>query len=209
MTHRKLSKAEVKLRDLRKKLKITKPSREFFPCVCRDDNAHVPTLGVVHQTQGPTEESAARYLETREDGSAHLCVDWDSAHRIADDEDVVCGVGGANTGTWHLEMAGYSSWKRNIWLLPNNVKMMKRAAFYLAQFLVEHELPANFVTVAELDGLTSLRHARGFTTHANLSRSNKSTSTHTDPGLGWPKRWFHRKVRRYRALIAAARKESP
>lgn len=167
-------------------------SREFFGVKC-GGSPQVVTTFVVHQTQSSGARGSAAYLHTRPDGSTHLVLDWDECFRLQDDNKTCCGVAGFNTGVVHVEMAGYSSWLRKVWLLPKNRRMTKRCAYKIARGLFEHDLPNRFLTVAELNAGAR----RGYTTHMNASLSNASTSDHTDPGPGFPVKRFQKRVTRY------------
>lgn len=172
-------------------------NREFFGkarCVQGTSDSH---LGVLHQTQGATARGGAITLTTRTDGSAHVCLDWDENFIIAEDEAILCGVAGANTGVWHLEMAGSSFWERVTWFRKKHKRMLKYAAHEMAQYLLRNNLPLRWYTTADLDRASSLANCNGYTCHWYLSRSNKSTSTHTDPGAAFPYKWWRRYVEFY------------
>ena len=172
--------------------------RTYFGVVCnggKRSKSSITTV-VVHQTQGPTAESAARYLHTRADGSVHKIVDTYEQYRDAPDNLICCGVAGFNGPALHIEMAGYSTMA---WWFPFNRKrrrMLRRCAWQVAKWLYSHNLPNRYVSTK------ALRHGerRGWTTHEALTDANDAigvTSTHQDP---WPFRKKHvpqRYLKRY------------
>jgi hypothetical protein len=149
---------------------------------------------VVHQTEGPSAESAAHYFTYRPDGSAHLCVDDQKCFRCLNDSQIACGVTDVNSWTLHIEQAGFSTWNKAQWMSSAHRKQMDHVAYHVAKWLDEYDLPNRFLTTADFnrDGAQ-----QGWTTHNELSLSSISSSTHTDPGKGWPRQYFERRVRAY------------
>ena len=156
-----------------------------------------PFMVTIHQTQSGDAEGAARYLETRSDGSCHYVIDANKGFKCANDDDILCHVGGQNTGNIGIELAGYSSWPLATWLSPKNKRMVAFAAYIAARKCRQHSIPARFVPdYRDLPG--NRFDFDGVTTHAALSYKYK-TSTHTDPGLGFPRRRFRRLLTFYKA----------
>lgn len=182
-----------------------KLSNEFFgrcKCVQGQADAHMAT---VHQTQGATARGGAVTLISRTDGSAHECIGYDSdakdarlvGYNLAPDNVILCHVGGANTGNYGIEIGGFSSWTRKIWFLPRNRNLLMFAAYRTAHALRRMDEPPRYYGIKDLDRAGALANVHGWTTHNNLSRSKLSTSTHTDPGAGFPRKWFAKRVRFY------------
>ena len=174
-----------------------RPSRTYFGVACSSGERPQSAIAlvVVHQTQGgtakpPSAENAAKYLKGRPDGSAHLVIDAEEAYRLASDTTICCGVRDYNTPTLHVEMTGKSSWSALKWALPSRRKMVDHCAYRVARWLKRYGLQTKWRSTKDLDA----GRVRGITSHAALTYSRLSTSTHTDPGLGFPRRWFMRRV---------------
>jgi hypothetical protein len=178
--------------------------RSFFGVRCQYARRRPSdvTCIVVHQAQASTAESTAAFLHLRQDGSAHVAVDAKEGYLLADLETPTCGVKDVNHWTWHIEQAGFSSWARSVWLSRRNRRMMKRCAYQVARKLKRLGLPNRYLTTRLLDAGAR----RGWTTHRALSASRISSSVHTDPGLGFPRRYFGRLVRKYLRELAAPAK---
>jgi hypothetical protein len=185
--------------DIKAKLKTT-----FYGVRCKYSPRPLRdiTCLVVHQAQASSAESTARFLHTRPDGSAHAAVDAKEGYLLADMKTPTCGVKDVNHWTWHIEQAGFSSWIRSFWLSPTNRRMMKRCAYQVAIRLHRLGLPNRFLTTRRINAGAR----RGWTTHAELSRSRVSSSVHTDPGLGFPRRYFGLLVRSYLKEFARPKK---
>lgn len=149
------------------------------------------TCAVVHQTEGPSAASAANYFHTSpQAGSTQLVIDDHDCFRCLNDDVIAWGVSDVNTWTVHCEQAGLSTWSRASWLRPKHRLQMDHQAFHVAHWLQKFGLQNTFLTSADFNA--GKRH--GWTTHAELSGSNVSSSTHTDPGPNWPRKWFGRRV---------------
>lgn len=144
---------------------------------------------VMHSEEASTARSAARWFaDPDSNGSAHLCVDDKECYRTLPDDMIPWGAAGANTNGLHIEQAGFAAWKKWQWL--KHRRQLNRSAFKAARWCKRYRIPARFV---KADDLRAGR--AGITTHAEVSKA--FGGDHTDPGRGWPRRRFIRKVRRY------------
>lgn len=158
------------------------------------------TLLVVHDTEGDTAIGAVSWFANPASaGSAHLTGDGANLYRSLQNTQIAWGVADVNSEALHYEMAGVrAAWKRALWLTPKARRIYNQCAYRIARWAVEYDVPLNFRTTAELNSATRLT---GITTHRNLSLSHHSSSTHTDPGAGFPARRFMRRVRFYHAQL--------
>lgn len=173
-------------------------SREFFgQCKCKQGE-HKPFMVTIHQTQGSSARSGAHTLTSRTNGSAHEVLDEHEGFKLAQDDTILCHVGGQNTGNYGIEMWGFSWWERTLWL-KKYYRTLCYAAYRTARFLRRHKLEPYFKLNHFGVGLPTSRMSLTpgtVVTHAGLSHKYR-TSTHTDPGLGFPRRRFRRLVRFY------------
>lgn len=142
------------------------------------------TCIVLHSTEGPTALGGAQTLTTRPDATVEIVVDDDHTYRICPELKIPCGVKDVNTWTLHIEQAGYAHWSKKAWL--RRVKTIQRAAFWTAYWQTKYDIPNKFLTTQDIDSGAR----RGWTTHNNLSLSQVSSSTHSDPGPHWPRSRF-------------------
>lgn len=160
---------------------------------------------VLHDEEAPTAKSAAAYFKTRmAGGSAHLCVDDRECYRCLPNTFIPWGASssfGANTHGFHIEQAGYARWTGGVWR-RKHMRTLNRAAYKTALHLHRFKIPAQFVSAAELP------HKHGVTTHAEVSKASRRLDpahawqyTHSDPGLGWPRRLFMLRVHVYLAEL--------
>lgn len=149
---------------------------------------------VLHDTEGGTAESNARYFsEPGSGGSAHLVIDNNKCFRTLPNNVVPWGAPGANEQGFHIEQVGYASWTAAQWL--NNKGTLDTAAYKTALHLKVFGLPPKFRTAFWLRlGF------RGVTTHAEVTKAFKGGS-HTDPGSGWPRKYFMTQVKRFYAEL--------
>ena len=158
------------------------------------------TLIVLHDTEGGTAESVAKYFQTKNaGGSAHLVVDNTSCYRCLPNAVIPWGAPGANQQGFHIEQCGYASWSTRQWL--RNIGTLRRAAYKTAQHCKAFHIPTRFLDAAALEA-----GRRGITTHAEVSKWQTAIHapgdhSHTDPGSGWPRRVFMGLVRTYRARM--------
>lgn len=143
---------------------------------------------VLHDTEGGTAESVARYFRGNSSGYTHLVVDDKDCYRCLENAAIPRGAHGANTDGFHIEQCGYAKWSLVVW--QKHRATMERAAFKTALHCKVFGIPPVFVKAA---GLKVGR--KGVTTHAECSKA--FGGTHWDPGPLWPRFWFMRRVRAY------------
>lgn len=161
---------------------ITAPcSLQYMPAArqsgARADSAI--TQIVLHDTEGGTAPSIARYFQSpAAGGSAHLVVDDDSCYRSLANSIIPWGAPGANEQGLHIEHCGYASWTRVQWC--RHIRMLRRSAWKSAKWCRRYGIPARYLTAADLrEGKA------GITTHRQVSLAF-GKSDHTDPGAHFP-----------------------
>ncbi len=180
-------------------MKITEYSDRYYRKQVADGGPRTAGqigLIVIHDTEGSTAEGGARTLTTREDASAHLCVDDRATFRLVPELVIAWGTKGYNTPCLHIEQAGFARWSSREWL--RHFATIRRSAYWAAVWTARYKIPARFRTTADLNA----GRIRGITTHQNVSLSKLSDSTHTDPGPNYPlvgQRSFFALLRFYRA----------
>ncbi len=137
------------------------------------------TTVVIHSTEGTTAAGGAHTLTTRTDASSHLVLDDDTTYRLLGDLTV------AYTQKWNqhalaIEQAGMSAWSLKTWL--SHLQTIRRAAYWTAYWCHRYSIPVRWLSVADLNA----GRIHGVTSHNNVSLSNLSDSTHTDPGPNYP-----------------------
>lgn len=170
-----------------------KLGQQYFGAECKGGTSEVH-LFCLHETMGPTAAGGANTLHTRPDGSAQICLgdpESEGGYRIGHDNETMCGVAGFNEGVFHCEMAN-TAVSRKVWFLPKNVRIVIWSAWWAAHIAKKHNLPMRFLRTKQLNEASSQAACKGFTFHRFMSKSNKSTSTHSDP-VGLPvKFWWLR-----------------
>lgn len=140
----------------------------------------------IHCTQTPpgsgiAESIARQWSEpTSRKASAHVVVDDDSEIQCVHDDDTAWSASDANADGLHVEIPGFAEWTRAEWL-EKGIKGIRRAAKIVARWAVAYDIPARFMTVAQVRD----RSSRGLTTHATVETAFPSTN-HTDPGVHFP-----------------------
>lgn len=127
-----------------------------------------PTMVIVHCTEGPTAEGAARWFANPASaGSAQVVVDDAEVWRCVDDMTVAWHAIGFNTVGLGLEIAGFTAWTRDDWLAhqPRLVEAARIHAGWNRCF-----------GIPLVESLTN-----GYHSHRGLPGND-----HTDPGLGFP-----------------------
>jgi hypothetical protein len=130
--------------------------------------------------------------------STQLAVDRDSCVRMLPDLVIPWGAKGANTVGLHVEICGYARWSRTEWL--ERPGMLRRAAYKVARWCWQYEIPARWVSVGALRAQT----AHGLTTHVDVNRAFRG-GDHWDPGPEFPRDQFLEWVREYVNQIRAER----
>jgi hypothetical protein len=142
---------------------------------------------VMHSTEGDTALGAAAWFANpKSGGSAHLCIDNDHCFRTLRDDQIPWGAPGANTNGFHIEQAGYARWT-TLWRSAHRA-LLERAAYKTAFHCKKFGIPPYFVKAAALKAGKA-----GITTHAECTKA--FGGSHTDPGAGWPRLYFMRRVR--------------
>ena len=164
---------------------------------------------VIHSAVCPCEpgrakQVAAYFRSESSGGSAHYITDPTTTLQSAWDS-VICWHAPPNSNSIGIEMcdtpgpvpndkpgtAAYKALKRAWrWIKPNQREMLRRTARLTARLCLAYDIPAVFLSVADLQA-----NKEGITTHANVSLAFHK-STHWDPGF-WPKRRFMKLVRQY------------
>lgn len=148
---------------------------------------------VIHDTEGGTAESVARYFATSPQAfSAHLVVDDGACYRCVRDDVIAYHAAGANDRSVGCEIVGFARWLGAAWVLRR--RRLKRAAWQVARWCRRFGLPVEYVDAAGL-----LAGRKGITTHRQVSLAFHKSS-HSDPGLGFPRQRFLRYVRAAYAL---------
>lgn len=133
---------------------------------------------VLHDTEGGTARSIARYFSTSSSGgSTHLVLDDNECYRCLDNNQVPWGAKGANYAGFHIEQCGFAHWTQATWM--SHKSMLHRAAYKTALHCHRFNIPVRFCTAAMLK-----EGRRGITTHAECSKA--FGGTHSDPGKNYP-----------------------
>jgi N-acetyl-anhydromuramyl-L-alanine amidase AmpD len=148
------------------------------------------TTIVIHDTEGATDEGGAVTLTTRTDASSHLVMDDDSCYRLLGDG-IVAWTQMWNETALSIEQAGFASWYTKQWM--EHDKMIKRCAYWTAHWCSKYDIPRKWLSVTDLNE----GRIKGITSHNNVSLSNLSESTHTDPGPHYPYDEFMKYVKSY------------
>src|SRR6476659_2690471 len=153
-----------------------------------DGKASHKNIIVLHDTEGGTAESIARYFQHNSGGYTHLVVDDKDCYRCLENLDIPRGAPGANSLGFHIEQCGYAKWSLVIW--KTHLNTLKRAAYKTALHCHKLNIPPVFIKAPELK-----QGAKGITTHAECTKA--FGGSHTDPGPGWPRYLFMGYVRTY------------
>lgn len=169
---------------------ITRPCDPRYKAVKHSGRRDLAVIKwvVLHSTEGDTALGAARWFANPSaQGSAHLCVDDNYCFRTLADNLIPWGARGANEKGFHIEQAGYARWSNLIWS-GSHRRTLERAAYKTALHCRKFGIPPYFVTWSDLK-----LGKPGVTTHAECTKA--FGGNHTDPGAGWPRWWFMKRVR--------------
>lgn len=145
---------------------------------------------VIHDAEGSSAQGVAAYGATTSNVvSWHVTCDDDVLIRCLSDRMIAWAAPPCNSNGLQIELCGYARWRRRDWYRHQST--LKRAAWQVARWCKEYGIPARWLTDAELK---SGNHV-GITTHAQVNRVY-GKSDHTDPGAGFPSRYFMYLVRR-------------
>jgi N-acetylmuramoyl-L-alanine amidase len=146
---------------------------------------------VMHDTEGGSAKGIAAYFQrapTKDTGSTHLVIDDTSCYRCLRDNQIPWAAPGANTNGFHIELCGWAKWTSLVW--SSHRAMLNRAAYKTAWHCKKFGIPPYFIKADAL-----MKGTRGVTTHAECTKA--FGGSHTDPGAGWPRWWFMRRVRHH------------
>jgi hypothetical protein len=156
-------------------------------------------LIVIHSAEGTSARGVASWFaRPSTQASTHLAVDNVRCVRMLKDLQIPWGATGANSDGLHVELCGYAKWSKEEWLAKD--RLLRRAAYKTAMWCWQYDLPARWLTVAQIkDG-----ESKGFCTHVDVNKAFGKGS-HWDPGPGFPKAAFMAHVRAYLKEITAER----
>ena len=150
---------------------------------------------VMHSAENLSALSVARYFSTPEsEGSAHLVIDTGNCYRMGPNTMVMWGAPGANDNGFHIEQCGYARWSTETWM--SHRATLDRAAYKAAYHCKLFGIKPVFRTWF---GLRLGR--KGITTHAEVTKAWPKLGSHTDPGTGWPRKYFMSRVQTYYAAL--------
>jgi hypothetical protein len=141
-----------------------------------------------HDTVGIADlEGVANYwLATGRGYGAQIGIDKDgNSARYVNDKKIAWSTAGANTGNLSIELIGYASFGKAIWLL--RPKQLEKCARWLAWWSTTYSIPLK------------LDCEHGISTHAMQTKYHQIQGGHTDPGIGFPLLFV---VYRARQLVA-------
>lgn len=145
---------------------------------------------VIHDAEGASAQGVANYgATTPRVVSWHVTCDDKILIRCLPDLVIGWAAPGANRNGLQLELCGYASWSKLTWYRHQST--LKRGAWQVAKWCKAYSIPARWLTDAELRN----GNRDGIVTHAQVSRVF-GLSDHTDPGKGFPSRYFMHLVRR-------------
>lgn len=146
-------------------------------------------LVVIHDAEGASAKGVAAYgASGQRNASWHMTCDDNYLIQQLPDNIIAWAAPGANSDGLQLEICGYASWSKLTWYRHQST--LKRAAWQVARWCLEHGVPAVWLTDAGLKGGDL-----GLTTHAQVSKVFRG-SDHTDPGKNFPKDYFLYLVKR-------------
>src|SRR6266487_1706568 len=126
-------------------------------------------------------------------GSTNLVVDDRCCYRTMYDLEVPWGAPPLNHSGFHIEHVAYSAWPRCRWMLHQ--PMLHRSAYKAASRCKKFNIP-----VVWLDVEAVRKRLPGVTSHRNVSYAFHETD-HTDPGLGFPYKYWMGLVKLYRKAM--------
>jgi len=141
---------------------------------------------VIHSAESPSDaaQGVANYgARTTTKVSWHVVVDDNMLIRQLPDLAVAWAAPPLNTNGLQIEMCGRASYSKIEWYRHQGT--LKRAAWQVAKWCKTYKIPARRLSDSALDE----GEEPGIVTHAQVSRVFKK-SNHTDPGAGFPMRYF-------------------
>jgi N-acetyl-anhydromuramyl-L-alanine amidase AmpD len=163
-------------------------------------------LIVIHDMEAPEKGTTAETIANMFHvgnvvASAHYCIDCDSIVQCVNDMDVAYHAPGANSNGIGLEHAGYARQSTAEWQDEFSLKMLHISAKLTAELCVKYKIPAVWLSSADL-----LAGKRGITSHVNVNGAFHKSS-HTDPGVNFPKDLYIKLV--WEALAAMNAVKNP
>lgn len=155
---------------------------------------------VIHDAEGSNAKNVASWgASGQRNASWHYVVDDTHLIQQVPDSKIAWTAPGANRDGLNIEICGFARWSRLQWF--RRQATLKRAAWQVARWCVEHNIPARWLTDAQLRN----RASEGLTTHAQCSRVFRG-SNHTDPGPNFPRGYFLWLVKRRIKWLKAERR---
>ena len=174
----------------------TPPSPTYLGPAAHTSSGHNKPIHrlVLHSTVSACEPGGARsiaayFRSEKSGGSAHYVVDPKEVIQVVYD-DVIAWHAPPNQHSIGIEMCDNPSTNIHRWNDENHQKMLKRTAKLVARLCLAYDIPARFLSPADLKA-----GKHGITTHNNVSQAFHE-STHWDPGF-WPQKEFMDLVHKY------------
>lgn len=149
---------------------------------------------VLHSMEAPEREGTALRVaqffagSNAPQASAHFCVDSREIVQCVDERHVAWHAPGCNSSGIGIEHAGYAKQNAEQWMDPYSRAMLLLSVELCADVCKRHGIPA-----VALDAGALRAGLPGITTHAAVSQAFKR-STHWDPGMGFPLKWYVKAV---------------
>ena len=136
-------------------------------------------------------ENVARYFKnlTGKKASAHICVDSNNIVQSVFDNNVAYAAPGANHDGIQIELAGYAKQTTKQWLDAYGALLIENAANATAQYCLKYSIPQTHLTNQKIKAGNE-----GIVGHNQVSSVYKRSS-HTDPGKGFPWKFFIDRVK--------------
>lgn len=174
--------------------------RDYYPAYHNSGTRAIADIDLIalHDTEGGTAESNARYFKSSgSGGSTQLVVDDIECQRCLPNSAICWGAASApqisaNSRGFHIEQVGFAKWSAVVW--KKHLKTLQRAAWKTAFHARAFDIPIVFLTAS---ALVANPRAKGITTHNEISKASRELDKahywkygHTDPGPFWPRRLF-------------------
>jgi N-acetyl-anhydromuramyl-L-alanine amidase AmpD len=140
------------------------------------------SLIVVHDAEGANAKNVAAWgAGGQRNASWHFVVDDTHLIRQVPDNVIAWTAPGTNKTGLQIEICGFARWSKLTWYRHQST--LKRAAWQVARWCHEYDIPARYMTDAQLaNGYI------GITFHAQATRV--FGGSHTDPGPNFPYSYF-------------------
>jgi N-acetyl-anhydromuramyl-L-alanine amidase AmpD len=167
----------------------------------RDVGPQRKTLIVLHAMEcaekGDSAEAVGLYFQRQKStdkikSSCQFGVDCNSIVQYVPAERIAWHAPGVNTRAIGVEHAGWVRQTAAQWLDEYGKSMLALSARLVAELCEHFRIPCEFVDAEDIRaGLT------GITTHAQVTLAFPEKGSHTDPGAGFPLRWYMDQVRKH------------